>query len=72
MEQQEEGGEGVVVKLYLPDEPRMSPDELRQKRFIPEADEDVPMAMSSEVSSEDDRDYILVDEKTFDEEFELA
>lgn len=68
-----EGGEGVVVKLYklyLPDEPRMSSDELRQRRFIPEVDEDV--AMTSDVLDEDNRDYILVDEKTFDEEFELA
>ena len=59
-----------LYKLYLPDEPRMSSDELRQRRFIPEVDEDV--AMTSEVLDEDNRDYILVDEKTFDEEFELA
>ena len=63
--------EGGLIKLFLPDEPRMSSDLMRQKRFIPEIDED-NMAMSSDALDEDDRDYILVDEKTFDEEFELA
>ena len=63
--------DGGLIKLFLPDEPRMSSDLMRQKRFIPEIDED-NMAMSSDALDEDDRDYILVDEKTFDEEFELA
>lgn len=62
--------DGGLIMLYLPDEPRMSPGEMRQRRFIPEADDE--MIVSDEVSVEDDRDYILVDEKTFDEEFELA
>ena len=63
--------DGGLIMLYLPDEPRMSPDELRQKRFIPEVDEE-DAAMSSEVSAGDDRDYIVIDEETFDKEFELA
>lgn len=62
--------DGGLIMLYLPDEPRMSPGEMRQRRFIPEVDDE--MIVSDEVSVEDDRDYILVDEKTFDEEFELA
>ena len=63
--------EGGLIKLFLPDEPRMSSDVMRQKRFIPEIDED-DVAMSSKELAEDSRDYIVIDEETFDEEFELA
>ena len=62
--------DGGLIMLYLPDEPRMSPDELRQRRFIHEVGEEAGMA--SEVSAGDDRDYIVIDEETFDKEFELA
>ena len=67
--------DGGLIKLFLPDEPRMNPAEMSQKRLLKDelpadtgADQNKPVS----TSPEDDRDYILVDEKTFEEKFELA
>lgn len=63
--------EGGLIKLYLPDESRISPDKMRQKRFMPEVDID-DMSEPAGESDIDDRDFIAIDEKTFEEEYELA
>lgn len=67
--------DGGLIKLFLPNEPRMSPSEIGQKRLLTDelpADGDMDQSNPSDLSLEDDRDYILVDEKTFEEKFELA
>ena len=42
-----------------------------KKRFMPEVDID-DMSDPAEESDIDDRDFIAIDEKTFEEEYELA
>ena len=67
--------DGGLIKLFLPDEPRLSSSEIGQKRLLTDelpADTDLDQNKSVDMSLEDDRDYILVDEKTFEEKFELA
>ena len=67
--------DGGLIKLFLPDEPRLSSSEIGQKRLLTDelpADTDLDQNKPVDMSLEDDRDYILVDEKTFEEKFELA
>ena len=72
--------EGDFVQLFLPDEPRYNPSEYGQKRLISghvlEQDDDYEHeefpSEDERLRTEDDRDYILVDRKTFEGEYELA
>ena len=67
--------DGGLIKLFLPDEPRLSSSEIGQKRLLTDelpADTNADQSKPINMSLEDDRDYILVDEKTFEEKFELA